>query len=396
MLAAAQAFPPELYQPLTPYDRAVPDPAPPRVAVVAYEVSERSGEERVLFETIRRTHDRIGWVVVSAGLDPALRRLVEWRRVVAPKRPFRARLASMFAFGGARLLTTRADLVHVSGPLVLNRADVASVQFLRAAFYDAIGARFSSSTHAHVALERFTLGRARMLLAPSRAMQRELELRFPGRPIELVPNGVDLGVFRPDPVDREAARAELGVPERRLVAIFAGNAYGQKGLGVAIDGLARARSAGADVELWAAGFGDAERYGAMASEAGVREQVRLLGPRRDLERLYRAADVLVLPSSYESFGLVVLEAAASGIPAIATRTGVVEELMGDDEAGIIVERDADAVAGALTALAGDRARLRTLGEAARRRAAAYSWDRSVDALLKVYDGQLARKRYPSG
>ena len=370
----------------------MPEPERTRIAMVAYEVGERGGEERVLAETVRRTHERIRWVVVSAGLDPVLRPLVDWRRVPAPAGPFRARLGAMLALGGARLAATRSDLVHVSGPLLLNRVDVASVQFLRAAFYEAIGAEYSRATRAHLALERLALGRARVLLAPSLFVKRELERRFPGKPASVVPNGVDLERFRPNRADRAAVRAELGARDHRLVALFAGHGWTRKGLVPAIEALPRARSNGAEVELWVVGEGDPERYGAIAEANGIRAHVRFLGPRRDLDRLYRGADVLVLPSSFETFGIVLAEAAASGTPAIATRTGVVEELFGDGESGIVVDRDPAAIAAALTALAHDRNRLAAMGRAARRRAAAFTWDRSTDALLGVYEELLARKR----
>ena len=369
----------------------MPEPHRTRVAVVAYHVGERGGEERVLAETVRRTQDRVSWVVVSARLDPALRPLVDWRRVPAPAAPFRARLGAMLALGGARLATTRAELVHVSGPLLLNRVDLASVHFLRAAFYEAIGAALSRTTRAHLALERRALGRARALLAPSQFMKRELDRRFPGKPVSVVPNGVDLERYRPDAADRAAVREELEAGDR-LVALFAGHGWTRKGLVPAVEALALARSRGADAELWVAGEGDPARYGAIAETHGVRRHVRFLGPRRDLDRLLRGADVLVLPSSFESFGLVVLEAAASGVPALATATGVVEELAGDGEGGLVVEREPEQIAAALTALAADPGRRAAMGLAARRRAEGYTWERSIEALLDVYERLLARKR----
>jgi glycosyltransferase involved in cell wall biosynthesis len=367
-------------------------PEPTRIAVVAYEVGERGGEERVLAETVRRTHERIRWVVVSAGLDTALRPLVDWRRVPAPAAPFRARLGAMLALGGARLAATRAELVHVSGPLLLNRVDLASVHFLRAAFYESIGAELTPVTRAHLALERLALSRARALLVPSLFMKRELDRRFPGKPVFVVPNGVDLARYCPDPADRAAVRAELAVPGERLVALFAGHGWTRKGLVPAVEALALARSRGADAELWVVGEGDPGRYGAIAEANGVRPHVRFLGPRSDLDRLFRGADVLVLPSSFETFGLVVLEAAASGVPAIATRTGVVEELTADGEGGMIVDREPEQIATALTALAHDPDRLAAMGRAARRRAEAYTWERSIDALLGVYERLLARRK----
>ena len=373
----------------------MPEPASPRVAVVAYEVAERGGEERVLLETIRRTHERIRWVVISLALEPELRPLVDWRRVPGPTQPFRARLASMLTLGGARLAATRADLVHVSGPLLVNRTELASVHFLRAAFYERIGADYSAATRAHLALERLSLSRAGGLVVPSRFMKRDVEQRFPDKPVWIVPDGADVDRYHPDPADRAAVRAELGTADERLVALFAGHGWTRKGLVPALEGLARARSQGADAELWVVGDGDQARYGAVAEAAGVRDRVRFLGRRTDLERLYRGADLFVMPSSFETFGLVFVEAAASGLPPIATPVGIVEELVGDGEAGLVVDRDPDSIGAALVTLAADRDRLARMGQATRRRAAAYSWERTIDALFDVYELVLGRKPYNS-
>jgi glycosyltransferase involved in cell wall biosynthesis len=352
--------------------------ARPRIALVVYDVYGEAGLERVVLETLRRTHQQIDWIVVSRSLTPDLRGFVEWRPARAPDRPYRLKAATFAAVATAQLARRRYDVLHLHGALLTKRADVATVHFLRDAFYTAIGADRSSVTRAHVALENAVLARARVLAAPSSFMEGLLRERFPAAEIVLTPNGVDAERFRPDAGARAALRGELGVPEGRIVGLFVGNAWTQKGLRIAVEAVSRVD---ADVELWVAGRGDPDRYRA--------PRVRFVGVRPDAERLYAAADVFVFPSAYETFPLSLLEAAASGLPSIVTRIGGVAEVVGDGEAGIVVQREPDAVAEALATLAADPARRVAVGAAARRRASEFTWERSTEAVLGLYERLLA-------
>src|ERR687891_1884777 len=246
----------------------------PRVAVVAYDVHGEAGLERVVLETLRRTRDRIDWVAVSRSLAPELRGAVDWRPAPAPERPYRLKAMAFAATAWAQVARAGCDLVHVHGALLPNRADVATVHFLRDAFYAAIGADRTAVTRAHVALENAVLARARVLAAPSSFMEGLLRERFPAAEIVLTPNGVDAERFRPDAGARAALRGGLGVPEGRIVGLFVGNAWTQKGLRIAIEAVSRVD---ADVELWVAGRGDPDRYRA--------PRVRFVGVRPNAERL---------------------------------------------------------------------------------------------------------------
>jgi glycosyltransferase involved in cell wall biosynthesis len=359
----------------------VPEGSVPRVAVVAYDVYGEAGAERVVLETVRRTQGRVDWVAVADRVAPEARGLMAWRRAPAAPRPFALRLASFAASASARLAQGGVDLVHATGPLLPRRVDLVTVHFLRAAFYESIGAGSALGTRAHLALERRFLGSARMLAAVSEAGRRELERRFPGRPVVLVPNGVDASRFGPSAAARTRVRTELGVPEDRPVALFVGNAWTRKGLPLAIEALGRL-----DAELWVVGLGDPARYQPAARAAG--SSVRFLGVRTDVEQVYAAADVLVLPSAYETFLLTAFEAGASGLPVVATAVGGVEELVGDGEAGAIVARDPDAVATGLRPFLADPELRRRAGAVARERASAFTWERSVEALLSAYDELL--------
>jgi UDP-glucose:(heptosyl)LPS alpha-1,3-glucosyltransferase len=180
----------------------------------------------------------------------------------------------------------------------------------------------------------------------------------------------------------------MGVSGDDCVALFVGGDWDRKGLSVAIGGLAQAVSEGAPLRLWVVGPGDRARFEALAARLGVAQRVRFFGQRADAECFYRAADVFVMPTLYETFCLAAFEAAACGLPLVVTPVHGVRDLVGSDAAGIQVERTPEAVGRALARLAADKGLRATMGASAQRRSGEFTWGRSVDAVLRSYAGIL--------
>jgi glycosyltransferase involved in cell wall biosynthesis len=158
---------------------------------------------------------------------------------------------------------------------------------------------------------------------------------------------------------------------------------------IAIAAVAEARrSLGVPVSLWIVGPGDESSYRALAREQGVESHVRFFGRRSDTDRFYKAADALVLPSLYEAFPLVGLEAAACGLPVIATAINGIEELEAAG-AAVTCERSGSAFAQALKEFVDGPGRKEALGQSARDQTARYTWQRQVSTLLGLY-GRLTR------
>ena len=192
--------------------------------------------ERVLAELVRGGGSEIDFVVVSATLSQELRRLVEWRRVPVPRRPYPLKFVLFFVLAGLRLLRRDADLVHSVGAIVPNRVDVAAVHFCHAGFRVAEGAlaprdapllrRLNTSLVRLLSLgaERWTYrpGRCRVLAAVSRGTARELERHYPGVAVVVISNGVDCERFAPDPERRRQVRAAQSVGDEGVVALFVG------------------------------------------------------------------------------------------------------------------------------------------------------------------------------
>src|SRR5262249_49958812 len=146
----------------------------------------------------------------------------------------------------------------------------------------------------------------------------ELSRFYPGVEAVVTPNGVAGDRFGPDPTAYRRTRRTMGVASDECVALFVGGDWSRKGLGIAIGGLSNAPSAGAPVRLWVVGPGDRAPYEAMAARLGVAGRVRFFGQRSDTERFYRAADIFLLPTLYETFCLAAFEAAACAVPAVIT------------------------------------------------------------------------------
>jgi D-inositol-3-phosphate glycosyltransferase len=211
--------------------------------------------------------------------------------------------------------------------------------------------------------------------------------------VETVYPGVDLSMFRPG----EGARRRLGLPEDRLLLLFVGRIQPLKAPDVLIRAAARMVEddpALRDRLLVAvvggpSGSGRArpDELVELAAELGIADIVRFEPPcpRAELADWYRAADVTVVPSHSESFGLVAVESQACGTPVVAAAVGGLHTAVRDGESGVLIDgHDPADYARVLRGLAGDPGRLRWMSQAAVRHGAAFGWQCTVDRLLEIY------------
>lgn len=251
----------------------------------------------------------------------------------------------------------------------------------------------------HGSLLRYNLWAERRIYRPdktyiaiARGVARELEEHFgiPSERIHVIHHGVDSRTFRPaeteeDRKDREQLRAALGLAPRELAIGFVGE-YERKGLATAISALALLPAGLREhARLVAVGDGDRPGFRRLAREKGVAGQVLLLEPRKDIPRVYRACDVFLLPTLYEPFGLVILEAMASGLGVVVSRLAGAAELIEDGKSGQLIEDPADPreIARALSGVLSDEAFRASLGREARKVAEARSWDRVAEEYQRV-------------
>ena len=151
----------------------------------------------------------------------------------------------------------------------------------------------------------------------------------------VIPNGIDLGAYG-DSRDRAPLRKALGIGSGTQAVAVVGRLTREKGHEILIQAFSMISPDLRPVLLIVGGGPLEHRLRVETRRLGLASRVRFLGPRRDVPRLLAASDLLVLPSFYESGGLVLMEAMASGRPVIASRTGGVPDLVNDGESGLLV------------------------------------------------------------
>jgi UDP-glucose:(heptosyl)LPS alpha-1,3-glucosyltransferase len=241
-----------------------------------------------------------------------------------------------------------------------------------------------------LALERRVFSGTPEIVAISRQSAAEIARLYGVAETRLtvVYNGVDLARFHPDNRDRyrAVARAEIGVGAETWVVLFAGSGFERKGLATAVEALATLGDRGS--RLLVVGKGDTRPYRALAERLEVAPRVAWLGPRPDVERWYAAADALVLPTLYEPFGNVHLEALATGLPVVTTTKAGGAETVSADSGAVVPPRQPAVVAAALRRLReADRGRV---SAAARSAAEPFTYERQVAAFEHVYRKRAGR------
>lgn len=351
------------------------------IAVVAHDVVRADGQGRAVLELVAALADRGHRVAVLAHrVDPSLSERVEHRRI--RRLPGPQLLDDLWLFAAATVLVRRRrlDVAVVLGPCALPRAPFAYyAQFSHtgwAATWRA-GARPGPYHRVHTRLGRrlegFVTRRAALVVACGEQVGRDLGATR----VVVVPNGVDLEEFTDLP-ERDGARNLLGLPSEAPVVAFIGEyRTGRKGL----DHLLEAVACG-DEHLVVAGDGDGDRLQARAAALGASDRVHPVGfvP---APTVLAAADVAAVPSRYEPFSLVAVEAAAAGLPVVLARqAGACVHL---PSSAVAVERpdDIDELRAAL-----DEARRRAASDeraARRREASALTWDRCAASVADAVE-----------
>ena len=236
------------------------------------------------------------------------------------------------------------------------------------------------------------------ILANSAAEAQQLTELYRADPqrVEIVPPGVDRAFFSPG--SRAGARAALGLPVDRPVLLFAGRIQPLKGLDVAIEALGQLHRRDALLVAVGGPSGDegaeherhcralVERYGLQG-----RVEFRPPQPHHLLSSYYRAADVCLVPSRSESFGLVALEAAACGTPVVAAAVGGLLTLIDHNVTGLLIEgRDPAAYAHAVDRILAEPAFASALAEQAAVKARGYTWSTTAARLRRIYSDLTVR------
>jgi D-inositol-3-phosphate glycosyltransferase len=250
--------------------------------------------------------------------------------------------------------------------------------------------------------ERRVLARADRIVAATLAERAQLEWLYKAdaRKITVIPPGVDSSRFYPIPVDE--AKQFVGVPPEKCLLLYVGRIEPLKGVDTLLHAVAllRRRKVCPKQSVCLSIIGgepdtspeamDAEmaRLRMLCSQLGMDDVVVFLGKRSQdtLPYYYSAAQVVVVPSHYESFGMVALEAMACGTPVIASQVGGLAFLVQDGVTGYHVpDDDPEALCEELASLLGDESLRRSLGRNAAEYAQNYAWEKIAKQIVGVYE-----------
>jgi glycosyltransferase involved in cell wall biosynthesis len=245
----------------------------------------------------------------------------------------------------------------------------------------------------HVLAERLLMNRTDRVIVSARSV-REFYLRQihadPSK-VDVIYNAVDWKILHAGERDgaRERARAEIGLDAGSRVVGVSARLTEQKGHRFLLEALASPMLA--DVHLVVMGDGPLrEELSAMARGLGIASRVTFLGVRRDVGDLMAALDVFVMPSLWEGLPLALVLAMGAGLPVVATTVAGIPEVVTDGETGWLVPPgDSAALARALAAVLGDRARATSVGAAAKQWVRPrFGVDEYVAAVAALYDRLL--------
>jgi len=252
-----------------------------------------------------------------------------------------------------------------------------------------------------IAAEADVARRCDRIVAPTKR-ERDYIVELCGAPaqkVALIPCGVNLESFQP--VDRAKARELLGMDRGEAILLYVGRFAPVKGLERLLEAMVHLRQHPRLRLLVVGGDGlegsKSDRLRAKIRELGVEGAVTFAGrvDQRSLPPFYSAADLLVVPSYYESFGLVALEALACGTPVVATRVGAMESILADPEYGALVSGpDPQALAGGI-----DTVLVRARGapvprERIRASVSRYTWSSVASAISNEYASLLNSSQRP--
>ncbi|MEX1118256.1 MAG: glycosyltransferase family 4 protein [Terrimicrobiaceae bacterium] len=233
------------------------------------------------------------------------------------------------------------------------------------------------------------------IVVNSRSTKRTLLENNPWLPqnkIRVVPHGIDTSKYQSG--NPEALRAELGLPSDAFVIGFVGRLSGQKGVSVLLAAIEQLARQDRTLHFVIAGIGTLEKKVIdFVKSSGLGDVVHFLGFRDDVPALMQMFDLLVVPSLWEGFGLVLIEAMSAGVPCIASNVSSIPEILEDGENGLLVPPgDVEALVRAVLRLHADPALGKLLGNAGKETVdEKFTIDRMMTGYEELFGSLVARK-----
>ncbi len=358
-----------------------------KIHFAIHDLNETGGQDRSTLEILRRIKTPFcihAFTLSDETLEPYFE----------PVRPnLRRPVLLKILYFYFRLLFQGDRIWHATGVSHF-RSNIIHLQFIHSSWEKQNSHPFSlrglySKTLAllNIWLEKICFTPEKTYIAISKQVANELKNEFGiEKNVEIVHHGVDATKFSPGP---STIREELGIPSDELCFLFAGS-FERKGLECTLRALAKAS---VPSTLLILGEGNFSYFKNLADSLGLKK-IRFLGKRSGVERYFRGSDVFLLPTQYEPFGLVILEALACGLPVITSRCAGAAELITHGQEGFLLDdpKNSDELAKYIRSIVMDRDLRMKMKVAARNIALENTWDHVAAKYDKVLSKFLPQKK----
>ncbi|MHC4660849.1 MAG: glycosyltransferase [Planctomycetota bacterium] len=297
------------------------------------------------------------------------------------------RFISELFFAILALLRIRPDIIH--GQCLLPSGFIASLVGLLMRRPSVLYLYGQDVTHIQpyfrATFGRFAIKYGCHVMAQAKHTRDVAMKTYDKRPIKVFYSGIDLDRFK---IPDKNWRGELKLPEKGINVLFIGRFLVIKNIDILINAVAEARKEIPDLNLLIVGTGDMEAaLHQQAASLGMSEVTYFLGavPNSEVAKYYASADIFVLPSRSESFGLVNIEAMAMGLPVISTTVMGIPEVIKDGVNGYLVPPgDVRALADKIRLLAGDEKERKKFSDINKKDALRFNWETIIPKLEKLY------------
>ncbi len=368
-----------------------------KLCIVTHTVNKGDGQGRVNYEVtweaLRRGH-HVTLVASSIAPDLAQHPKIRWIQIAVKHYPSALLKEMVFSRQSAKWLAqheTEFDLVKVNGAITSIPGDINAVHFVHYAWLKskAHPIRERKSLHSayhwfysrlNIQWETQAFHNSNIIIAVSEHVKQEvIQLGIPEERIHVILNGVDLQEFYPGEGDRHA----LGLPNNIKLALFAGDIRTpRKNLATVLHALVQVPN----LHLVVAADTHKSIYPKLTQTLHIRHRVHFIGYQSKLADVMRSVDFFVLPSHYEPFGMVVLEAMASGLPVIVSATTGASEIVTVD-CGFILQNSNDQkrLSEIFHLLVNNPDKCQVMGQVSRQIAEQYSWKQQVNHYVDFFE-----------
>lgn len=374
-----------------------------RICIVTHKLQKGDGQGRVNYEValeaLREGHQI---VMVASKIDDDLVGHSNTQSILIPVDSWPTELLrnAVFSTKSTRWLKRNRscfDVLLVNGAITQVPADFNAVHFVHSSWLSSPVHTSKEAkgfysfyqwfyTRLNVSLEKKAFQDSAQMIAVSNQVARDLEaIGIPSQSIKTITNGVDLEEFLPGRVQRKT----LGLPENMPLALFVGDIRTSR---KNLDTVLQAMTEVTELSIAIVGGVQGSPYPSLAKDLGIAQRTHFLDYRKDVPQLMQAADFLISPSRYDPFGLVVLEAMASGLAVVTASAAGASELV-TPEVGFVVENadDKGAIVNAMKTLSADALLRESMGNNARKIAETFSWQSMAKEYVRLFENYLVLK-----